>query len=114
MNESKISKISATKWYEISKFNSPNSFYNSLILSYNPLKTRPEQVLNEFNYLSGSSSSGEDSVDSIKVAGGRGGGAADHRSNEASDWGKSCLEMTSRLFLSNRVFMILLFFIRFK
>jgi hypothetical protein len=52
-----------------------------------------EEVLNEFNYLSGSSS-GEDNVDSIKVAGGRGGGAADHRSNEASDWGKDCQSTT--------------------
>lgn len=41
-----------------------------------------EEVLNEFNFLTGSNSN-EDSVDSIKVAG------RDHRGHETSDWGIS-------------------------
>lgn len=55
-----------------------------------------EEVLNEFNYLSGGSS-GEDSVDSIKVAP----RSSDHRSNEASDWGELIQRNLVRATLKN-------------
>lgn len=53
-----------------------------------------EEVMNEFNFLSGSS---DDSVDSIKVAG----RTVDHRPHENNDWGTSkmalepCLKTSS-------------------